>query len=170
MGMGPRGVKGWVDEKMVLKRHFAKNRLRNAIFTLWTEESGMRLRQPAPLMFANGVTARSSHENKTERRHPRPPADALLTLPPVGRVGARSATGWGSDNADRGRRCKGANRQRCRDPHPAPLPTGGRGSAGAPRRHLKLNALYTLPLVGRVGRASGRGGGRGMLIVAGRRP
>ena len=167
--MSPRGVKGRVDEKMVLKRHFAKKNVSNAIFTFRSAESDMRLRPTAPLAFPSGVTAGWFHENTTERRRPSHPAGAH-TLPPVGRVGARSATGWGSGNADRERGCKGANRQRCRDPHPAPLPTGGRGTAGAPRRHLKLNALYTLPPVGRVGRASGRGGGRGMLVVGGRRP
>ena len=75
-------------KKIALKRHFAKNPVRNAIFTFWTEESGMRLRQPAPLMFPIGPTAGSFHENTTEQRHPRPPTGAH-TLPPVGRASGR---------------------------------------------------------------------------------
>ena len=48
-------------------------------------------------------------------------------------------------------------------------PQGG-GELPAFRAIIQITSLHTLPLVGRVGRASGRGGGLRMLIVSAFKP
>ena len=50
-------------------------------------------------------------------------------------------------------------------PTPHPSPQGGRGSGRRFTSIIQIISLHTLPPVGRVGRASGRGGGLRMLIV-----
>jgi hypothetical protein len=64
-------------KKMILKHRFAKNLIRNAIFTFRIEKSGMSRRQQAPRICPNGVTAGSFHENATERRQSGPSSRAI---------------------------------------------------------------------------------------------
>ena len=52
-----------------------------------------------------------------------------------------------------------------RGPPPLTPPHRGEGKRLAFRAIIQIISLHPLPPVGRVGRASGRGGGRGMLIV-----